>query len=775
MVLLGALIAAASTGAQSSGARDVIIARIVVNTVPRGDIPILRDAEGRIFVPASEVAKWGVALGEATRLDFEGERYVALTGLPRVVARFDIATVTLSLTIAATAFDQTVLDLSPQRRANVTYPADTSVFLNYGVNATGDENFGGRGYQLTTELAARTGNWLFYNTTNQAWGNVAPTGFTRLLTNVQYEDRANLRRYIAGDFFTPTFDLANPVALGGVSLTKVYAMDPYFIQYPTAGFATEVALPSTVQVRVDGNLVAQRQVQPGPLAINNITGIVGAQNVAVVIRDPFGREQVLQQPFFYAINAGLAQGLHEYSYNVGFLRENYGLASDDYGTFAASAFHRYAFTNEVTLGLRGQATSNLFNIGPFGSFQSSRFGIVGGGVSVGGEGGKVSAAGSVAYSYVGSNFSLQLGSRYFGRHYAQLSDAANDFRSRSNYYVAGSFYLPGAGTVTATYNSSSTYGGPASTVWNAGYNLGVLGGKGLVGLNYTRLTEPQSTYTWLLSFRYYFNEMTSVVAAVGGARGGNTQAVSLQRSLPQGEGVGYELTAGHVHAADADPGYGRAFVQANTEFANVGAEYARATTIEGPPGVSRLFVAGSIGFVGGSAFVSRPVDDSFALVRLGIPDVPVYANGWYVGKTNDRGEAFANNLASYYDNSISFNAKELALDYVYPVSEKTISPPLRSGSIVAFDIRKNRAIQGALVGVTDGKRVPLEFRELELVRGTARIRSFTARHGEFYIEGVEPGDYELRAQGTPPCAAVVRVPPEVDAMTSVGTVVCAVR
>ena len=755
--------------------REAIIARIVVNTVPRGDIAIVRGGDGRIFVPVSDAAKWGAALGDAATFVFEGERYVDLAAMRDVKATFNAATVTVEVTIAAKAFSQNTLDFRPQRRANVTFPSDTSVFLNYGVNAAGDENAQNRSYQFSTELAARTGNWLFYNTTTQAWGNITPAGFIRLLTNVQYDDRANLRRFTAGDFFTPTFDLANPVPMAGLSLTKFYAMDPYFIQYPTAGFATEVALPSTVLVRVDGNLIAQRQVQAGPLAISNITGIVGAQNVSVVIRDPFGREQVLQQPFFYAINSGLAKGLHEYSYNLGFLRENYGITSDDYGPLAASAFHRYAFTDDVTLGVRGQASSNLFNIGPFGTLQTPRFGIVGGGVSVGGDGHDMSPAGSIAYAYTGHEFSLQLGSRYFGRHYAQLSDAGVSFRSRSSYYISGSYYLQGAGTVSATYNASSTYEGPSSTVGNLGYTLGVLGGKGLVALNYTRTFEPASAYTWLASFRYQFDEFTSVVGGVGGGQGGNSQAVSLQRSLPQGEGVGYDLTIGHVQATDTDPVYGRAFVQANTQFANVGVEYVRATSTEGPPGLSRVFAAGSIAYVGGSVVASRPVDDSFALVRLGVPDVPVYANGWFVGRTNARGEAFANNLASYYDNSISFDARDLGLDYVYPISEQTIAPPLRSGTLVAFAIRKNRAIQGSLIGITDGKRVALEFREIRLVKGDSTISSFTARQGEFYVEGVEPGDYELQAAGAAPCTATVRVPEDVDAMTSVGQIVCTTR
>ena len=39
--------------------------------------------------------------------------------------------------------------------------------------------------------------------------------------------------------------------------------------------------------------------------------------------------------------------------------------------------------------------------------------------------------------------------------------------------------------------------------------------------------------------------------------------------------------------------------------------------------------------VGGSVFAARPVDDSFALVRVPeLTGVPVYVNSWYAGKTN---------------------------------------------------------------------------------------------------------------------------------------------
>jgi outer membrane usher protein len=302
----------------------------------------------------------------------------------------------------------------------------------------------------------------------------------------------------------------------------------------------------------------------------------------------------------------------------------------------------------------------------------------------------------------------------------------------------------------------------------------MLDGKALLALNYTRTLEPQSTSAWLLSFRYFFDTTTSVVAAVGGARNGNTQALSLEKSIPQGEGVAYTFTAGRAAGDAPDAMYGRAFVQANAEHATFGGEYSRASRPEGGLGLSQLFLAGSIGSVGGSLFASRPVDDSFALIRVPeLAQVPVYANGWYVGKTDAAGEVVATNLASYYDNFITFGTNELPLDYVFPTSEQVISPSTRSGTLVAFAIKKNHAVYGVLVELRGGRWSPLEFREIRLTRGDAVIPGFTARRGEFYLEGVEPGEYRLRVDGDPACTADIKVPDQAQAMTDVGTVACA--
>jgi outer membrane usher protein len=280
-------------------------------------------------------------------------------------------------------------------------------------------------------------------------------------------------------------------------------------------------------------------------------------------------------------------------------------------------------------------------------------------------------------------------------------------------------------------------------------------------------------YTWVLSFRYFWDTTTSVAATVGRTGNHNTETVSLERSIPQGQGVGYTLSGGHAGGSGSDGTFGRAFVQINAAHATFGGDYSRASSPEAGTSLSNVFLAGSIGYVDGTVFAARPIEDSFALVRVpDLADVPVYANSWYAGKTNAAGEVVVNNIGSYYDNFIVFGAKDLPLDYVFPTAEKIISPMTRSGSLVQFAIRKNRAVFGILVTSRGGKQVPLEFREIALVRGDATIQSFTARRGEFYADGVEPGEYRLRADGDPPCAASIKVPDPADAMTDVGTVVC---
>jgi hypothetical protein len=210
----------------------MLIARVFVNTVIKGDIPIVRDADGRVLVPAVHFEQWGLSLAHAAPITVGGEPYIVVSGLDGLAVRFDEKTVTLELQVAAKALPTTTVNLGPQHRAGVTNPTDTSVFLNYGLNANGDDRFGQRRYQVATELGARAGNWLFYNTTDELMGQWIPSRFypaAHQLRNTTIGPPAPLddRRFLHADLRS----VGGVRASSAGELLKPLFDGPYFIQY----------------------------------------------------------------------------------------------------------------------------------------------------------------------------------------------------------------------------------------------------------------------------------------------------------------------------------------------------------------------------------------------------------------------------------------------------------------------------------------------------------------------------------------------------------------
>jgi outer membrane usher protein len=142
-----------------------------------------------------------------------------------------------------------------------------------------------------------------------------------------------------------------------------------------------------------------------------------------------------------------------------------------------------------------------------------------------------------------------------------------------------------------------------------------------------------------------------------------------------------------------------------------------------------------------------------------------------MGTTNKRGEVVVSPMLSFYDNYLNFDQRAVPLDYVFTRSRLVVSPAFRSGSFLAFDVKENRAAFGRLEQEIQQQRVPIEFRELIVMRADVEIRAFTGRGGEFYIEALDPGEYELRVEADPACVATIRVTDV--ALMDFGAVLCA--
>jgi outer membrane usher protein len=148
------------------------------------------------------------------------------------------------------------------------------------------------------------------------------------------------------------------VRFGGVQYSTNFATQPGYITFPSIASGGQAALPSTVDVFVNNALVAQKTVLPGPFSITNIPTVNGSGNVRLVVRDLFGREQVISQPFYASVNL-LKAGLEDFSYEAGVERSNFGTESGDYGHAVASATYRRGLTGRLTGEIRGEASRDL--------------------------------------------------------------------------------------------------------------------------------------------------------------------------------------------------------------------------------------------------------------------------------------------------------------------------------------------------------------------------------------------------------------------------------
>ena len=151
-----------------------------------------------------------------------------------------------------------------------------------------------------------------------------------------------------------------------------------------------------------------------------------------------------------------------------------------------------------------------------------------------------------------------------------------------------------------------------------------------------------------------------------------------------------------------------------------------------------LSAAGAIAYVGDTVALTRPITDSFAMIKVGdIEGVRAYVNNQRIGKTDSKGVVFVPVLNSYYDNQVSIDSSDVPMDYRMESAMKFVSPPLRSGSCLSFDVRKAVSTQGVLKAQTSDGVKPIEFQDVSLQTGAGTITFPTGRDGDFYFEEVQ--------------------------------------
>jgi outer membrane usher protein len=187
-------------------------------------------------------------------------------------------------------------------------------------------------------------------------------------------------------------------------------------------------------------------------------------------------------------------------------------------------------------------------------------------------------------------------------------------------------------------------------------------------------------------------------------------------------------------------------------------------------------VAGGLATIGGGVYPSRPIQSSFALVRVPqVKGVRTYANRQEVGRTNRKGDLLIPDLLPYYGNLVNISDEDIPLNYEIRRVQMTIAPPHRGGALVTFPVTRVQITVGTVRLDARGRMTVPAYGELTITAGDERLTSPIGANGEFYFENVAPGRHRavLEYAGTS-CTFEVEIPAAASPVNQIGSVTCVV-
>ncbi|MBV7539787.1 fimbria/pilus outer membrane usher protein [Acidovorax sp. sic0104] len=593
----------------------------------------------------------------------------------------------------------------------------------------------------------------------------------RLDTTYSQDWPGSATRLLLGDTQTSTPSWARSVRIGGFRLGRDFSLQPYQSTAPLQVYRGEAAIPSTVELYVNGLRQTMQRVQPGEFLVEHAPSVQGAGNAQVVVTDMHGVRRAMSFDIYGVPNL-LQQGLWDWSLEGGFARRNYGLTSWDYGRdFIATGSLRHGLTDYLTPDLHMEWTRNLSLVG------------TGGLLRLGERGGTVSAAIASSHSGSGSGTSHSLGYQW-NTH--GLAFSAFDVRRSPGYRDVADLERPsGALRTTSTGMSASTGWGqwsanyvrqsnsqraPARLVslnWSRALGAGAVLGASLI-MDLEARGEGRAfglTLSWPLEDRRH-------VSASYRVQGGRPTATVDALQYPQdSQGWGWRLQSGR-----GDAGYGgRAEISRTSKYGYWSGGVSRTGRDQGT--ASYISANGSL-FVGAGEFqAGARSDHSFAVVSTsGIAGVPVRLENRLVGVTNSEGQLFVPQLSPYQRNRIEIDTMDLPADLRADEVTQVVVPQRDGGVHVPFSLRKIVPIElkahdeaGELIAA--GTQVVVERRREAGQSVSDTHTTFVGYDGRIYIENPHELVNLHITGGKNPCT-ITLLNFIVDPARSVQTVIC---
>lgn len=639
-------------------------------------------------------------------------------------------------------------------------PAAVSAFLNLNAKAVARTESPGASHQpgvgLAIDGAVNVNGWIFEGSGLAQVGGTNSTqrGDLRLV----HDQPQRSVRYNAGDLRYPLVGYQAAVAMAGVGVSKDLLLQPHLRNLHAGGFQFYLEHPAEVQVWVNDRLLSVLRLPAGPHDLRGLSPVPGLNDTRLEIEDSAGRKETLVFAFAHT-PALLEQGGSLYSYNLGW-RRVVGAAGHHYDLRnpVLSASHLLGVAKDTTLGgyLQADRSSVVLGLHALRAFAAgavqldaavSRAPDARWGRSV--KLGWTAAAAPQRGLPVQTHASVE----YLSKNFGTLTEVPRAEHDRINVDAALAFPLGYATSAEFRLRHASA---PAP---------GLVDAHGLVA-GLTRRIGRHTTVS--LSWR---NERSSLGERRSGVLFGLTWSFSDGLNhLQAAKEMGHEaVSLSWRTAAPTDRSGPYAF--AATRWAPRLRDSVAGAGYTGPQGLAELAyrqtgggehsahsrggeaalrLEGALVYADGVLALSRPVSESFAIVKgkeglaQTVLRVDPNSTGGSRARSTSIGPAVVTDLGNY-------QLRELRIEPVDPplgaTPDKTTypaAPGYKSGLLLLVGREVSIVAVGRLL---DRQGQPLGHLPIE-VRPVGEagppISTFTSRSGAFQLPGVKPGRYEIR-------------------------------
>lgn len=662
---------------------------LVVNQQDTGRVVAVSQRAGSLFLPASVLQEVGM------KLPAELSAEVDLDKVPGLHTDYDSQAQRLLLNVPpAWLPEQFIGDRSnyPRTQALTSFGA----LLNYDayLNDTDDSDT----YLGIFNEVRLFDTWGTVTNTGQYRATLGPetqgsslnNGYRRYDTTWRFSDDERLLTYEAGDVISGALPWSSSVRLGGVQLSRDFGVRPDLVTYPLPQFAGEAAVPSSVDLFINGYKSSSADLQPGPYTLTNVPFINGAGEAVVVTTDALGRQVSTTVPF-YVTSTLLQKGLSDFSVSAGNLRRDYTVRDFGYGAGVASGTFRYGLSDAFTLEGHAEAASDLTLGGVGGNLRLGNFGVLNTAVSQsqfdGGSGQQV----SLGYQYSSQRYSLSYQRVERRDQYADLTliDTPYASLSKRSEQATLSVNLNDFGSLGVGYFDVQAADDSRTRLLNLTWSKSLWRNTSF----YLSANREIGDSNWAVQGQLVIPFDVYGSLSLGSERsktGEVQQRVNYSRAVPAGGGVGFNLG----YASGDGPAYRQADLTWRLQSVQLQAGVYGTREAQ----TRWADASGSLVWMDKQFFTANQVNDAFVVVSTeGFAGVPVRYENQVVGETDRNGHLLVPWSSAYYRAKYEIDPLNLPSNLQVPNVEQRVAVRRGSGYLLEFPVRRVIAASITLV------------------------------------------------------------------------------